>query len=169
VHEATEVIRPATDADLDAVAAIYAREVAEGHATFDTEPPPRSVWEAKLGSGHPGDHFLVADLDGAVVGFAYSGAYRDRGAYTHTRETTIYLAPSAAGRGLGRRLYDELLARLRAAGVRTALACLAVPNEASEALHRACGFERVGVMRQVGRKFDRWVDVAWWQRMLDDT
>jgi len=159
-----ELIRPATDADLDAVAAIYAREVETGHATFDIEPPPRTVWEGRLASAHPGDRFLVAELDGRVVGFAYSSAYREKGAYAGTRETTIYLDPAAAGRGLGRRLYDDLLTLLRDAGVHTALACLAIPNEASEALHRACGFERVGVMREVGRKFDRWIDVAWWQR-----
>jgi len=159
-------IRPAAEADLDAVAAIYAREVAEGYATFDTEVPARAFWEAKLASTHPGDHFLVLDLDGAVVGFAYSGPYNQRGAYTNSRGTTIYLAPSAVGRGLGRRLYDGLLDRMLAAGMHTALSSIALPNEASEALHRACGFERVGVMREVGRKLDRWIDVAWWQRLL---
>ncbi|HWU22546.1 MAG TPA: GNAT family N-acetyltransferase [Nocardioides sp.] len=161
-----ELIRAAADADLDAVAAIYDREVELGHATFDVAPPPRSSWETKLASAHPGDHFVVAELDGEVVGFAYSSAYREKGAYAGTRETTVYLRPEAAGRGLGRRLYDDLLGRLREAGVHTALACLAVPNDASEALHRACGFERVGVMREVGRKFDRWIDVTWWQRLL---
>lgn len=161
-----ELIRAAIDADLDAVAAIYAQEVAGGYATFDTEPPPRSRWEAKLASDHPGDHFLVAEVDGAVVGFAYSGPYRERGAYTHTRETTVYLGHDAAGRGLGRRLYDELLARLRQAGVHTVMAGIALPNDASEGLHRACGYERLGVMREVGRKLDRWIDVAWWQLLL---
>lgn len=161
-----ELIRAAIDADLDAVAAIYAQEVAGGYATFDTEPPPRSRWEAKLASDHPGDHFLVAEVDGAVVGFAYSGPYRERGAYTHTRETTVYLGHDAVGRGLGRRLYDELLARLRQAGVHTVMAGIALPNDASEGLHRACGYERLGVMREVGRKLDRWIDVAWWQLLL---
>ncbi|GAB2973711.1 GNAT family N-acetyltransferase [Nocardioides montaniterrae] len=161
-----EVIRPATDADLDAVAAIYAREVEIGHATFDIVAPPRSAWEAKLASPYAGDRFLVAEVEGRVLGFAYSSAYREKGAYADTRETTIYLHPDAAGRGLGRRLYDDLLTRLSDAGVHTALACLAVPNEASEALHRACGFELVGVMREVGRKFDRWIDVSWWQKSL---
>lgn len=159
-------IRSATEADLDAVAAIYAAEVAGGTATFDTAPPPRSRWEAKLASGHPGDQFLVATSGGEVVGFAYSGPYRERGAYAHTRETTVYLAPAAAGRGVGRALYDELLSRLTAAGVHAVLACVALPNDASEGLHRACGYERVGVMREVGRKFDRWIDIAWWQRRL---
>lgn len=164
------VVRPATDADLDAVAALYAREVAEGHATFDVEPPPRSVWETKLASTHPGDHFLVAAAgpapDDDVLGFAYSGAFRDRGAYHHTREVTVYLDADATGRGVGRLLYDDLLAWMTAAGMRTALAVVALPNDASEGLHRACGFERQGVLREVGRKHGRWIDIAWWQKML---
>lgn len=160
------LVRVATEADLDAIAAIYAREVREGHATFDTEPPPRSRWEAKLASAHPGDHFLVAAVGEDVLGFAYSGPYRERGAYDRTREVTVYVDPAATGRGLGRLLYGALLPRLREAGVHTALACIALPNDASEGLHRACGFERQGVLREVGRKFDRWIDVVWWQRML---
>ena len=159
-------IRPATDADLDDVAAIYAREVHEGTATFDLAPPPRSKWEGLLASDHPGDHFLVATSGEQVLGFAYSSAFRPKGAYDGTREVTIYLDPAAAGRGLGRRLYDDLLARLTAGGMRTALACISLPNDASEALHRACGFERQGVLREVGRKHDRWIDVVWWQKML---
>lgn len=164
-------IRVATDGDLDAVAAIYDREVREGTATFDLAPPPRSKWEGLLASPHPGDHFLVAvddDADGALLGFAYSSEFRPKGAYDGTREVTIYLDPAAAGRGLGRVLYDDLLARMTAGGVRTALACISLPNDASEGLHRACGFERQGVLREVGRKFDRWIDVVWWQRILAD-
>lgn len=163
---AAPTVREATEDDLDAVAAIYAHEVRTGYATFDTEPPPRSRWEAKLASSHPGDHFLVTVDGGTVLGFAYSGPYRERGAYTHTRETTVYVAPAGAGRGLGRRLYDELLARVSAAGVRTVLAGVALPNDASEGLHRACGYTRLGVMREVGFKHDRWIDVAWLQRLL---
>lgn len=164
----TAGIRPATPADIDAIAAIYAREVREGYATFATEVPPESRWATQLASTHPGDHFLVA-VDGArVVGYAYSGPFRERGAYAHTRESTIYLDPSAAGRGIGRALYGELVDRVAASGARTLLAAVALPNDASEALHRACGFERVGVMREVGRKLDRWIDVAWWQLMLPE-
>lgn len=159
-------VRPAASGDIDAIAAIYAREVHEGTATFDLAPPPRSKWEGLLASTHPGDHFLVAVDADAVLGFAYSSAFRPKGAYDGTREVTIYLAPSAAGRGLGRVLYDDLLARLAAGGTHTALACISLPNDASEALHRACGFERQGVLREVGRKQDRWIDVVWWQKML---
>lgn len=162
-------IRVATDGDLDAVAAIYAREVREGTATFDLTPPPRAKWEGLLASPHPGDHFLVAVAGEGVLGFAYSSEFRPKGAYDATREVTVYLDPAAAGRGLGRALYDDLLDRMAAGGVRTALACISLPNDASEALHRACGFERQGVLHGVGRKFDRWIDVVWWQRVLADS
>ena len=160
------IIRAALAGDLSAVAEIYAAEVRDGQATFDTDPPSVESWRAKLDSAHRGDHFLVVEEQGRVLGFAYSSSYRDRGAYDHTRETTIYLHSEATGRGLGRSLYDDLLARLRESGMHVALACISLPNDASEALHRRCGFQRIGVMREVGRKFDRWIDVAWWQCSL---
>lgn len=159
-------VRAALDADLDAVAAIYAREVRESTATFDITPPPRSKWEGLLASAHPGDHFVVAAAEAGVVGFAYSSPFRPKGAYDRTREVTVYVDPSAAGRGVGRLLYDDLLARMERGGVHTALACISLPNDASERLHRACGFERQGVLRDVGRKFDRWIDIVWWQKLL---
>jgi phosphinothricin acetyltransferase len=158
--------RPARDADLDVVAAIYAHEVRTGVATFDLAPPPRGYWEARLASTEPGDHLVVAEADGGVLGYAYSSSYRPRPAYAHTREVSVYLAADARRRGLGRRLYGDLLRRLRRDGMHTAVALIALPNDASLALHRACGFEEVGVMREVGRKFDRWIDTAWLQLML---
>jgi phosphinothricin acetyltransferase len=157
-------IRPAVEADLPAVAAIYAREAREGHATFDHEPRPMELWRDKLASG---DHFLVAEDAGAVLGYATSGPFRPKPAYRHTRESTVYVAQEAQGRGTGRALYDDLLARLAADGTHVVVAGVALPNPGSLALHRACGFEEVGVMRQVGRKFDRWIDLAWLQKLLD--
>ena len=159
-------IRPATEADLPAVAGIYAHEVRTGVATFDLEPRPLEVWRERLASTATGDHLLVADADGEVAGYACSSAYRPKAGYRHTRETTIYLRPGAQGQGIGRRLYDDLLGRLVADGVHLALAAVALPNPASLALHRGCGFEEVGVMREVGRKHERWVDVLWLQRLL---
>ena len=159
-------IRDASAADLDQVTAIYGREALEGTATFDVEPRPREQWEQRLAGSEPGDHFLVAVLGGEVVGYATSGPYRPKPAYRHTRETTVYVAPSAQGRGVGRGLYDELLARCRADGVHLLVAAIALPNPGSLALHRACGFEEVGTMRDVGRKLGRWIDVLWLQRLL---
>ena len=94
-------------------------------------------------------------------------AYRPRPAYARTREISVYLAADARGRGLGRLLYDALLPRLRDDGVHTAVALIALPNDASLALHRACGFAQVGVLREVGRKFDTWIDTAWLQLVFD--
>jgi phosphinothricin acetyltransferase len=160
------LIRAAAPADLPAVAAIYDAEVAGGIATFDTETRPLWAWEQRLAPDSGGDRFLVALDDEAVVGYANAFPYRPKLGYRHTREVSIYLADGAQGRGVGRRLYDELLGLLAADGVHLALAAIALPNPASLALHRACGFEEVGVMREVGRKFDRWIDVLWLQKRL---
>jgi phosphinothricin acetyltransferase len=155
-------VRSADPADLPRIAAIYDDQVRTAISTFDLEPPHRSYWEARLGSTARGDHVLVATADDDVVGYAYSSTYRPRPAYDRTREVSVYLDSSARGRGVGRALYDELLGRLRTDGVHQVLAVIALPNEASEALHRACGFSRLGVLPEVGWKFDRWVDTALW-------
>jgi L-amino acid N-acyltransferase YncA len=158
-------IREAGEGDLRAVAAIYNEQVTGGIATFDTEPKSEADFAARLARANPADQFLVAvDVD-SVVGFAYSGDFRSRPAYAGTRETTVYVAEGARGRGVARALYTELLARLDAAGAHTQMAVIALPNEASEALHRSLGFERVGVLREVGHKFGRYIDTAWWQRV----
>lgn len=161
-------IRPAVRADLDGIAAIYNHEIANSTATFDLEPPTYSYWEQRLAGAQPGDHLLVAvdDEQEDVVGYAYSWSYRPRPAYHRTRETSIYLHPSVRGRGVGRRLYPTLLDRMAASGVHTAVALVALPNPGSVRLHRACGFEHVGAMREVGFKFGQWVDVEWYQKLL---
>lgn len=158
-------IRPAREGDLATVAAIYNAEVEGGVGTFDTLPKGPGHFAHRLAPETPGDVFLVVEDGADVVGFAYSGPFRSRPAYAGTRETSVYLAAAARGRGLGRALYAELLERLDAAGVHTVLAVVALPNEASEALHRRLGFERVGVLREVGHKLGRYVDTAWWQRL----
>ena len=158
-------IRPARPDDLAAVAAIYNVEVEQGVGTFDTDTKGPDHFAHRLDAADPRDLFLVAEDAGSVVGFAYSGPFRPRPAYAATRETSIYLASAARGRGVGRGLYAELLTRLDAAGVHTTMAVIALPNDASEALHASLGFERVGVLREVGHKLGRWVDTAWWQRL----
>jgi L-amino acid N-acyltransferase YncA len=160
------VTRVATEQDLPAIKAIYDHQVLTGIATFDTEPPPLEKWAERLSSNEAGDHLLVAESDGVVVGCAYSSTYRPRRAYARTRETSVYLAPEAGGRGLGRALYDALLSRLRSEEMHVALGVIALPNPASEALHRACGFERVGVLPEVGYKFEGWIDTAFWALRL---
>ena len=159
--------RAATEQDLPAISAIYGHAVETSHVTFDLEPPDLDYWRARVDGQHPGDHLLVAvDEQDKPVGYAYSWSYRPRPAYDLTRETSIYLDDAARGQGVGKLLYPALLQTLAVAGVHTAVALVALPNPASEALHRSCGFEQVGMLREVGRKFDRWIDVLWFQRML---
>jgi len=159
-------IRPATEQDLPAIKTIYDAEVREGISTFATEPPELDYWRVRLHSTAPGDHVLVADDTDGVLGYSYSSSYRPRAAYGHTRESSVYLAPGARGRGLGRGLYDELLTAMRADDVRLVVAVVALPNDASRALHLGCGFSSVGVLHDVGHKFGRWIDTELFERRL---
>ncbi|MGH3360923.1 MAG: GNAT family N-acetyltransferase [Nocardioides sp.] len=159
-------IRAAADDDLFAVAAIYGYEARTGISTFDTEPRTLDDWRVRLDSTAPGDHLLVAEEDDVVLGYAHSTAYRRKPSYDRTREASVYLTPDVQGQGIGRQLYDDLLRWMTADGIHVVVAAVALPNPASLALHDACGFTEVGVMREVGRKFDRWIDVVWLQRQL---
>ncbi len=159
--------------DAAAVAAIYGHYVLHDTATFETEPPAtdamRARMDAILGRGLP---YLVAEVEGKVAGYAYAGPFRDRAAYRHTLESTIYLDPEVRRAGLGTALYSELLARLRTlstpqhAPVRSVLGVIALPHPASVALHERLGFRHVGTVADAGYKFDRWIDVGYWQLML---
>lgn len=160
------LVRPALAADLPAIAEVYDHQVRSGVATFDLEPQGTAYWEQRLAGLGPGDHLLVAEEDAVVLGYAASSAYRPRPAYARTREVSVHLADAARGRGVGSALYDDLLARLRGDGVHTVLAVVALPNPASRALHRRCGFEPAGVLREVGFKHGRWIDTELWQLVL---
>jgi phosphinothricin acetyltransferase len=160
------VIRDAGPDDLPAMAAIYDEQVLTSVATFDTAPRGAAYLGAKLAAAGGSDIVLVARSGDEVLGYAYSGPFRPRPAYDGTKEVSVYLAAGARRRGLGRALYAELLRRLDAlAEVHTQVAVIALPNDASEALHRSAGFEQIGVLREVGHKFGRYVDTAWYQRM----
>ena len=159
-------VRDATTDDLPAMAAIYDEQVRTSVATFDTEPRGATYLGEKLAHAGGSDIVLVAARGGDVLGYAFSGPFRPRPAYDGTKEVSVYLSTKARGLGLGSLLYGALLARLDAlADVHTQVAVIALPNDASIALHRRHGFTEVGVLREVGRKFDRWVDTTWWQRI----
>ncbi len=147
------------------MAAIYDEEVRTSVATFDTEPRGAAYLADKLAAAGGGDIVLVAVRGDVVLGYAYSSPFRPRPAYAGTKEVSVYLASHARGLGVGTRLYEVLLGRLDAReDVHTEVAVVALPNEASEALHRRSGFRRVGVLEEVGFKLGRYVDTAWYQR-----
>lgn len=159
--------REASEADLDAIAAIHARYVAETVVTFDEQPLPVQGWKEKWRSARDADQpWYVTEQGGEVVGFAYSGSFRPKAAYRPTVETTIYLDREAVGQGLGRALYSDMLAEAGRRGFHLAVAGVTLPNEASVRLHEGLGFSKVGEFTEVGHKFGQWWDVGWFQRRL---
>jgi len=154
--------------DLAAVHEIYRREVLEGTASFELEPPDLATlaerWRAIRAAGLP---YLVAELDGRVAGYAYAGIYRPRPAYRFAVEDSVYIAPWARRRGVGRRLLDAVIAGATAAGRRQMIAIIGdSAHLASIALHRQAGFRMVGTLEDVGWKFGRWLDTVIMQRAL---
>jgi len=159
-------VRDAALGDVPAMARIYDHFVETSVATFDTEPRGLDVLTAKVEHADQSDHVLVALENEQVVGYATSGPFRPRPAYGQTKETSVYVHPAHTGAGVGRALYSVLLARLdQDATVHTQVSVIALPNSASEALHLALGFERVGTLREVGHKQGRYVDVLYMQRI----
>lgn len=158
------VIRPATPADAGAIAALYNPYVRDTVITFEYNEVTADTMAARIQAVLDMDlPYLVAEDEGAIVGYAYASPYRPRAAYLHSVETTIYLGHEARGRGLGRTLYGALLDALRASHAHTAISLIALPNDASVGLHMALGFREVGYLAEAGRKFDRWIDVGYYQ------
>lgn len=166
----TATVRPVRRADLTAVAGIYRHYVLHSVATFDETPRSLAEWEVKSGDlAARGLPFLVAEEAAQVVGFAYAGPWRPKPAYRHTVEDTVYLAPSATGRGLGAALLGAVIDGSTQAGVRRMIAVIADPgSEASAALHRRFGFTDAGRLTAVGYKLGRWVDTLLMQRPLTE-
>jgi L-amino acid N-acyltransferase YncA len=162
------LIRPSADADIPAVAEIYAHAVVHGTASFEMQPPSADEMArrrtALVASGYP---YLVAVRDGAVVGYAYAGAYRARPAYRSTIEDSIYVAAAAQGRGVGRTLLDALVRDSERHGFRQMVAVIGdSASSGSIRLHESLGFRHVGVLQAVGHKHGRWLDTVLMQRQL---
>jgi len=161
-------IRRASAEDLDALLAIYNHYVATTHITFDVEPRTREQRKAWL-EGFADDgrrQCFVAARGGTAIGWASSGPFKDRAAYDTSVETSVYLTPEEGGKGFGRRLYQALFDALAGQDVHRAFGGIAQPNEASVGLHLAMGFRHVGTYSEVGRKFGRFWDVAWYEKAL---
>lgn len=162
------ILRASRDADLPAMTTIYAHHVLHGTGTFEIDPPTETDMATRradvLGRSLP---WLVAEEGGAVIGFAYCNWFKPRPAYRFSAEDSIYLAPGAHGRGLGRALLAELAAQAERAGVRKLIAVIGdSANAGSIGVHRSVGFTDVGVLKSSGWKFDRWLDVVLMEKAL---
>lgn len=164
----TPDVRPATAADGARCAEIYAPYVEETAVTFELDPPDAAAMAARIESASRRHAWLVLERDGRVVGYAYGAPMHARAAYRWSCEVSVYVDREHRGTGAGRALYEQLLAALAARGFRMAIAGMTLPNPASEGLHRAMGFEPIGVYRRIGYKLGAWHDVAWSQRPLGD-
>jgi phosphinothricin acetyltransferase len=155
-------------ADAGGVAAIYNHYVEHTIVTFEESVVPDAEMARRVAAvvdvGLP---WIVAEEGGRVVGYAYAGPWKGRSGYRHTVETSVYLAPDAVGRGLGTALCLDVLARVRDRGTHAVIAGIALPNPASVRLHENLGMRRVATFPEVGLKFGRWIDVAYWQRLLE--
>jgi L-amino acid N-acyltransferase YncA len=162
------IVRPAEPADAVGIAAIYAHYVATSAATFDESAPGSEEFADKIATITSAKlPFLVAETEGRVGGYAYLAPYKGRRAYRFTAESSVYVAPDARGRGVGRALLERLLAEAERVGVREVIAIVAVTDDpASVALHRAFGFAEAGRLRAVGFKHGRWYDTLLLQRSV---
>jgi phosphinothricin acetyltransferase len=159
-------LRLATEDDAEAVLEIYGPVVRDTAISFEFEPPSVADMRERIRATLRSTPWLVAERDERLAGYAYAGPFRARPAYQWTTETTVYVAPSAHGRGVGTALYRALLAALHAAGYRSAIGGITLPNAASVALHERLGFRPVGVVKAAGFKFGRWHDIGFWQAEL---
>lgn len=162
------LIRPSLAADMPAITAIYGQAVTQSSASFELEAPDLAEMTRRradvLAIGMP---YLVGEVSGDVLDYAYALPFRPRLGYRFCLEDSIYLHPAARGQGLGRLLLAELVASAQAAGARQMLAVIGDANNiASIKVHQALGFREVGVLQSAGRKFDRWIDVILMQRTL---
>lgn len=160
------LIRRVTPEDAAAVAAIYNHHVVNTIVTFEETPVDAAAMRARIEEIERAHAWYVADVGGEIAGYAYASAWRPRSAYRKSVETTVYVGEAHLGRRIGIALYGTLLPEIAKRGFHSAMAGIALPNAGSVALHERVGFAKVAHFREVGWKLGRWIDVAYWQRML---
>jgi L-amino acid N-acyltransferase YncA len=160
-------LRPVTAADAEPIVAIYNHFIETSVITFEEQVISADEMRRRIADVQKaGLPWLVVEEEGAVAGYAYAAPWRTRSAYRFSVETTIYLHPDFARRGLGTFIYNQLLTELKACGMHLAIGGITLPNEASVSLHERCGFEKVGHFKEVGYKLGEWLDVGYWQRKI---
>jgi len=160
------VIRMATRSDAEAICAIYNHYVTGTIVTFEEQPVAAADMRSRMDAVLEKLPWLVLECDDEVAGYAYASPWKTRVGYRFAVESSIYLAPARTGRGFGSALYESLLESLRARHIHCVIGGAALPNPASVALHEKLGFTKVAQFHENGFKFGRWIDVAYWQRLL---
>ncbi len=163
------IVRDAASADADSLSAIYGDAVLHGFGTFEEDPPSAAEMDTRrCAIQDQGLPYLVAEMDGRILGFAYAGPFRPRAAYRYTLEDSVYVSPQAKGKGVGRAVLSAVISACEALGVRQLMAVIGdKENAGSIGLHSALGFEQTGTSRSVGFKHGRWVDVVYMQKALN--
>lgn len=161
----TRLIREARREDAAAIVEIYNHFILHTVVTFEEEAITAEEMAGRMAEVRAKFPWLVVEVDGRVLGYAYASAWKSRCAYRHSVESTIYLHPEATGQGHGFPLYSELLDRLRELGLHAVIGGIALPNPGSVALHEKCGFRKVGEFVEVGYKFGGWINVGYWELM----
>jgi len=160
------LIRPCTTSDTAAICAIYNHYIEHTVITFEEILLTAAQMQERVNAYTQLYPWLVCEDAGEIVGYAYASKWKERSAYKHTAEVTVYLKHDATQKGYGSALYAELIAQLSAQGCHVVLGCLAIPNDPSAKLHERFGFKQIAHFSEVGRKFDRWIDVGYWQKVL---
>ncbi len=159
-------LRLATPADAEAILRIYAPIVAETAISFELEVPSLAEMQSRITKTLATLPWLVCEQGGEILGYAYASRHRDRLAYQWAVDVSVYVGPNVRRQGIARRLYNALLGILRAQGYYNVYAGIALPNEASVAVHEAMGFRQAALYKQTGFKLGEWRDVGWWQLAL---
>lgn len=159
-------IRPARPEDVDRLCAIYNHYVLNDVATFEEEPVAPADMRKRVEDVQKLLFWLVYEVDGVAIGFAYAGRWKPRAAYRFSVELSVYVDPNHLGKGIGKALYADLIAALRTTEVNSVIGGVAGSNPLSIALHRSFGFEPVAHLRSVGYKFGQWIDVRYFQLLL---
>ena len=160
------MIRPATEADAQAICNIYNPYISDTIITFEEEPVAVEEMTQRIHYTISSLPWIVIEDEGQVVGYAYASRWKSRCAYRYSVETTVYLSNAATGKGFGSLLYEHLIAELRQRSIHSLIGGIALPNAASVSLHEKFGFEKVAHFKEVGWKFNQWIDVGYWELII---
>jgi L-amino acid N-acyltransferase YncA len=163
------LIRTATEADAEAICDIYNYYVTNTIITFEEEAVSIEEMNQRICETLEILPWIVLEEDGEVAGYAYASRWKSRCAYRYSVETTVYLSNKLTGKGFGSMLYENLIAELRKSSIHSLIGGIALPNGASVALHEKFGFEKVAQFKEVGWKFNQWIDVGYWELVLKES